>query len=192
VITSIQGTLASAAPLRAVIEVNGLGYEVHLPLTTAEKLPPAGRPVKLHTHVVYREDAHILYGFSSEAERDFFRMMIEHVTGVGPKVALTIMSKLSLPLLEGAIRAGDVAMLSQCPGIGRKTAERLIVELKTKVGGAGATMDATPVASAHADAVGALIALGYKPADAEQAVRRAALALGGVPTTEALVKHALS
>ena len=124
-ITSIQGTLATATPLRAVIEVNGLGYEVHVPVTTAEKLPAPGKPVKLHTHVVYREDAHTLYGFHGEAERDFFRLMIEHVTGVGPKMALTIMSKLSLPMLESAIRAGDIGTLAQCPGIGRKTAERL-------------------------------------------------------------------
>ena len=136
-ITSIQGTLASAKPLRAVVEVGGLGYEVHVPVTTAEKLPVPGKPVKLHTHVVYREDNQTLYGFHAEAERDFFRLMIEQVTGVGPKVALTILSKLSLPVLEGAIRAGDIATLAQCPGIGRKTAERLVVELKAKVGAAG-------------------------------------------------------
>lgn len=194
-ITSIQGTLASATPLRAVVEVGGLGYEVHVPVTTAEKLPVPGKPVKLHTHVVYREDNHTLYGFHAEAERDFFRLMIEQVTGVGPKVALTILSKLSLPVLESAIRAGDIATLAQCPGIGRKTAERLVVELKSKVGATADSGIAAAVAgapSAHADAVAALAALGYKPADAEQAVRRAALAIGGEPTTEALVKRALN
>lgn len=194
-ITSIQGLLASATPLRAVIELNGLGYEVHIPVTTAEKLPVPGKPVKLHTHVVYREDNQVLYGFHGEAERDFFRLMIEQVTGVGPKVALTILSKLSLPVLESAIRAGDIATLAQCPGIGRKTAERLVVELKAKVGatpGSTAAATATGGNSSHADAVAALGALGYKPADAEQAVRRAALALGGEPTTEALIKRALN
>ncbi len=195
-ITSIQGTLASATPLRAVIELNGLGYEVHIPVTTAEKLPAPGKPVKLHTHVVYREDNQVLYGFHGEAERDFFRLMIEQVTGVGPKVALTILSKLSLPVLEGAIRAGDIATLAQCPGIGRKTAERLVVELKAKVGATSGNATtggaATGGNSSHADAVAALGALGYKPADAEQAVRRAALALGGEPTTEALIKRALN
>jgi Holliday junction DNA helicase RuvA len=195
-ITSIQGTLASATPLRAVVEVGGLGYEVHVPVTTAEKLPVSGKPVKLHTHVVYREDNQTLYGFHTEAERDFFRLMIEQVTGVGPKVALTILSKLSLPVLEGAIRAGDIATLASCPGIGRKTAERLVVELKSKVGASAAEAapagDAGRGQSAHADAVAALAALGYKPADAEQAVRRAALALGGEPTTEALIKRALN
>src|SRR5476651_2669155 len=133
-ITSIQGTLTSASALRAVVELNGFGYEVNVPLTTAEKLPAPGATVKLHTLVIYREDAQTLYGFASAAERDFFRLMIEHVSGVGPKVALSIMSRLSLPLLEGAIRAGDVSTLAKCPGIGKKTAERLVVELKAKVG----------------------------------------------------------
>lgn len=201
-ITSIQGLLVEATPLRAIIELNGLGYEVNIPVTTAEKLPAPGATVKLHTHVIYREDAQTLYGFASPAERDFFRLMIEHVSGVGPKVSLTIMSRLSLPLLESAIRMGDVATLAKCPGIGKKTAERLVVELKSKVGnidsaispaseGAGAA-GAGAEASPHRDAISALIALGYKAADADQAVRQAALALGGKVTTEALIKKALS
>ncbi|HZP58913.1 MAG TPA: Holliday junction branch migration protein RuvA [Opitutaceae bacterium] len=201
-ITSLQGTLAAASPLRAVIELNGLGYEVNIPLTTAEKLPATGAQVKLHTLVVYREDAQTLYGFATTEERDFFRLLIEHVTGVGPKGALTIMSRLSLPLLENAIRAGDVGTLAKCPGIGKKTAERLVVELKGKLGApaAGASVGsgivpaetaALPDSRQH-DAVMALTALGYKAADADQAVRRAALALGGKATTEALVKKALS
>lgn len=199
-ITSIHGTLASATPLHAIIELNGFGYEVNIPLTTAERLPATGATVKLHTHVVYREDAQTLYGFATAEERDFFRLMIEHVTGVGPKMALTIMSKLSLPLLEGAIRAGDVNTLAKCPGIGKKTAERLVVELKAKVGGlsgassigAGDGGTAAPAENSHRDAVSALIALGYKAGDADQAIRRAALALGAGATTEALIKKALN
>jgi Holliday junction DNA helicase RuvA len=197
-ITSIQGTLASATPLRAVIELNGLGYEVHIPVTTAETLPAAGSTVKLHTLAIYREDSQTLYGFARAEERDFFRLMIENVTGVGPKVALSIMSRLSLPLLESAIRQGDVATLAKCPGIGKKTAERLVVELRAKVGLAS-TAD-SPVAGAagsgetaspHRDAVAALVALGYKAADADRAVRQAALALGADASTEALIKRAL-
>lgn len=199
-ITSIQGTLVSATPLRAIIELNGFGYEVNIPVTTAERLPVVGATVKLHTLVIYREDAQSLYGFATTADRDFFRLMIEHVTGVGPKVALSIMSRLSLPMLESAIRVGDVATLAKCPGIGKKTAERLIVELRAKVGAIG---DATNLAtdqgaaaasdnSVHRDAVAALIALGYKAADADQAIRRALLALGEKATTEALIKKALS
>jgi holliday junction DNA helicase RuvA len=198
-ITSIQGTLTAATPLHAIVELNGFGYEVNIPVTTAEKLPSPGAMVKLHTLVIYREDAQTLYGFASPAERDFFRLMIENVTGVGPKMALTIMSRLSLPSLESAIRMGDIATLAKCPGIGKKTAERLIVELKSKVGGgdftAGATAEpgAAPTgSSSHRDAVSALIALGYKAADADQAVRRSALTLGPDATTESLIKKSLS
>src|SRR5438045_9763729 len=113
-ITSIQGTLTAATPLRAIIELNGFGYEVHVPLTTAEKLPQVGAAVKLHTLVIYREDAQTLYGFTTVAERDFFRLMIENVTGVGPKLALTIMSRLSLPLVESAIRMGASGTFATC------------------------------------------------------------------------------
>src|ERR1041384_3591815 len=180
-ITSIQGTLTAATPLRAVVELNGFGYEVNVPVTTAEKLPQPGASVKLHTLVIYREDSQTLYGFATPAERDFFRLMIENVTGVGPKMALTIMSRLSLPSLEGAIRTGDIATLAKCPGIGKKTAERLIVELKAKVGGDAIGMTAIVSGGESAgtgrttrDAVAALVALGYRPADADEAVRRAA------------------
>jgi Holliday junction DNA helicase RuvA len=199
-ITSIQGLLTSTTPLHAVIELNGLGYEVHVPVTTAEKLPAAGATVKLHTLVIYREDAQTLYGFATPAERDFFRLMIENVTGVGPKMALTIMSRLSLPSLESAIRMGDIATLAKCPGIGKKTAERLIVELKAKVGDFAEVASApnpngesAPAAgSVQRDAIAALIALGYRAADADQSVRHASLALGPKATTEALIKKALS
>ncbi len=196
-ITSIQGTLASSGPLQAVIELNGFGYEVHIPVTTAEKLPPAGSAVKLHTLAIYREDSQTLYGFASAAERDFFRLMIENVTGIGPKVGLSILSRLSLPLLESAIRTGDVTTLAQCQGIGRKTAERLVVELRARLGAPGALTPAEAAggggdASPHRDAVAALMALGYKAATADESVRRAALALGPGAATEALIKKALA
>jgi holliday junction DNA helicase RuvA len=199
-ITSIQGVLVAATPLHAIVELNGFGYEVNIPVTTAEKLPPAGATVKLHTLVIYREDAQTLYGFATPAERDFFRLMIENVTGVGPKGALGIMSRLSLPLLENAIRAGDVGSLSKVPGIGKKTAERLVVELRAKLGantvapalGADGEPALPSAGSTHRDAVAALIALGYKAADADQAVRHALLALGPKATTEALIKKSLS
>jgi Holliday junction DNA helicase RuvA len=203
-ITSIQGLLSECTALRAVVELNGLGYEVNIPVTTAEKLPAPGAQVKLHTLVIYREDAQTLYGFATPAERDFFRLMIETVSGVGPKLALTIMSRMSLPVLEASIRDGDVAGLSKCPGIGKKTAERLVIELRAKV---GASSSASPVAGAAGsaqaagastpdtpfrDAVLALNSLGYKAADADAAVRRAQVALGAGATTEALIKRALA
>ena len=197
-ITSIQGTLTEATPLRAVVEVGGFGYEVNVPVTTAERLPRAGSAVKLHTLVIYREDSQTLYGFATPEDRDFFRLMIENVTGVGPKMALSIMSRLSLPLLQGAIRAGDVSTLAKCPGIGKKTAERLVVELKAKVGASSGAVAAVLAAGApagahspHADAVAALVALGYKVGDADEAIRRASLALGDSATTEAMIRKAL-
>jgi len=202
-ITSIQGTLTDATALRAIVELNGFGYEVNIPVTTAEKLPAAGALVKLHTLVIYREDAQTLYGFATTAERDFFRLMIEHVTGIGPKSALTIMSKLSLSSLETAIRAGAIATLAKCPGIGKKTAERLVVELRTKVGtsgpldpaslGTGSAPEGQPASETKLhDAILALTALGYKAVDADVAIRRATLALGPLATTEQLIKKALS
>jgi Holliday junction DNA helicase RuvA len=201
-ITSIQGLLTSSTPLHAIIELNGFGYEVNIPVTTAEKLPVLGVNVKLYTHVIYREDAQTLYGFATAVDRDFFRLMIEHVTGIGPKSALGIMSRLSVDLLESAIRAGDVGLLAKCPGIGKKTAARPVVELKSKVGTTGAvaakgdqSAEATAPASgvsAHRDAIAALMALGYKAPDADAAVRQAALALGSKASTEALIKKALS
>ncbi len=201
-IASIQGTLTESTPLRAVVELNGFGYEVNVPVTTAERLPAPGATVKLHTLVIYREDAQTLYGFATPEDRDFFRLMIENVTGVGPKMALSIMSRLSLASLQSAIRSGDIGLLAKCQGIGKKTAERLIVELRGKVGadpGSPAVeTDAAPAAASdgagaiHRDAVAALVALGYKQADADQAVRRGALTLGPKATTESLIKKALA
>jgi Holliday junction DNA helicase RuvA len=197
-ITSVSGLLVSATPLTAVIEAGGLGYEVHIPVTTAERLPAPGQQAKLHTLAVYREDSATLYGFATEEERDFFRLMVEKVTGVGPKMALSVLSKLSLPTLRGAIAAGDVGLLAKCPGIGRKTAERLVIELRDKL--APADLGATALASSEAaapvdnrvrDAVLALTALGYKAADADRAVRQAWVVLGATASTEALIKKAL-
>lgn len=198
-ITRISGLLLSATPLNAVIEAGGLAYEVHIPVTTAERLPQPGQQIQLHTLVIYREDSQTLYGFAAEAERDFFRLMIEKVTGVGPKMALSVLSKLSLPVLQSAISAGDVGLLAKCPGIGKKTAERLVMELRDKLGGTtvAPTVGDTgqhPVPSADnkvRDAVMALVALGYKAADADKSVRQAWVALGPAATTEALIKKAL-
>lgn len=197
-ITSLAGTLVSCSALTAVVETGGLGYEVQVPLTTAERLPAPGQPVRLHTLVVYREDSQTLYGFAAAEDRDFFRLLVEKVSGIGPKTALSLLSRLSLATLRGAIAAGDVALLSKCPGIGRKTAERLVVELRDQLGAPSLTAAApapgvVPVGGdgrLH-DAVLALVALGYKQADADKSVRQAALALGPAATTEALIKRAL-
>jgi Holliday junction DNA helicase RuvA len=201
-ITSISGILVSATPLHAIIETGGFGYEVHIPVTTAERLPSPGQPAKLHTLAVYREDSQTLYGFTTEEERDFFRMLVEKVTGVGPKMALSVLSKLSLSTLKSAIIAGDVGLLAKCPGIGRKTAERLVMELRDKLNPAdlgsvsptsadAKTNAPTQVENKIRDAVMALVALGYKAADADKSVRQAWVAMGPSATTEALIKKAL-
>jgi len=199
-ITHIAGKLIEATPVSAVVEAGGIGYEVNVPVTTAEKLPPGGREVFLYTVAVYREDSQALYGFHSREDRDFFRTMVEKVSGIGPRIALNIMSRMSVPSLRGAIAASDVALLSKCPGIGKKTAERLCVELRDKMqipaapgAGAGAAgAAATAAGSTRQDAVAALITLGYKLPDADKAVRRAEDTLGSDATTEALIRHALS
>jgi Holliday junction DNA helicase RuvA len=199
-ITRITGTLVSATPLHAVIETGGLAYEVHIPVTTAERLPQPGQQARLHTLVVYREDSQTMYGFAGEEERDFFRLLVEKVSGIGPKTALSIFSKLSLPTLQGAIANGDVALLAKCPGIGKKTAERLVMELRDKLGTVAAPASApsaadgitpAPADNKIRDAVLALVALGYKAPDADKSVRQAWVALGSSATTEALIKKAL-
>ncbi len=199
-ITRITGTLVSATPLSAVIENGGLAYEVHIPVTTAERLPSPGQQARLHTFVVYREDSQTLYGFATDEERDFFRLLVEKVTGVGPKMALSVLSKLSLSVIKGAIAGGDVGLLAKCPGIGKKTAERLVIELRDKLAGgssipsasdSGSVPSASQAGNKINDAVLALVALGYKAIDADKVVRQAVAALGPQASTEALIKKAL-
>lgn len=206
-IVHLQGTLVAATPLSAVVDVQGIGYEVHIPVTTAEKLPATGQKVFLHTLAVYREDAQNLYGFATTREREFFRLLVEKVSGIGPRIAISILSRLSVDMLQQAIAQGDVALLAKCPGIGKKTAERLVVELRDKLaaslgGGIGAA-DASASGGATAgtagagpsnvtDAVAALVALGYKLADADKSVRKALEAAGSGATTEELIRKALS
>ncbi len=203
-IVSLEGILTEVNPLLATIEANGLGYEVHLPLPTMEQLPPVGCKVKLFTQAVYREDSQTLYGFHKQSDREFFRLLVEKVSGIGPKIALRIMSRLSVTVLKSAIGAADVALLSKCPGIGKKTAERLVIELKDKVGAEFSVESKTPFiqgTSASAltdadtriqDAVAALMTLGYKAPDADKAVRKMMSKLPPDAPTEDLIKGALS
>ncbi len=195
-IVSLRGKLIEAGVLRVVIEASGVGYEVNVPVTTAERLPMVGSEVCLLIHHVFREDGQALYGFAVAEERDFFRLLVEKVSGVGPKMALNILSRLALPILRDAIIRGDVALLAQCPGVGKKTAERLVVELKDKGGleGPGVVTTAAPSAaapSAASDAVAALVALGFKAPDADKGVRAALTKLGPGATADQLVKAAL-
>jgi Holliday junction DNA helicase RuvA len=202
-IALIEGILIEATPLEALILVNGLGYAVSIPVTTAEKLPPTGQRVRLHTHAVYREDSQALYGFSGREERDFFRILTEKVSGIGPKTAISILSGLSLESLKAALRAGDVATLAKCHGIGKKTAERLCLELKDVVGAAGPATagagsgaglpgggSALPVSRAG-DAMAALVTLGFKADAADRAVRRAMEKVAEDASTEEIIRAAL-
>jgi Holliday junction DNA helicase RuvA len=197
-IVSLRGKLIEAGVLRVVIESAGVGYEVNVPVTTAERLPKLGAEVFLLVHHVFREDGQALYGFAVAEEREFFKLLVEKVSGVGPKMALNILSRLSLPILRDAILRGDVALLSQCPGVGKKTAERLVMELKDKVGLEGSAPSVAALAPAAAlaptpasDALAALVALGFKPADADKGVRTAVAKLGPGATADQLVKAAL-
>lgn len=196
-IVGIRGNLVKATPLSAIIDVNGIFYEINIPITTAEQLGGINSEVFLHTHAIYREDSQTLYGFATTSERDFFKMLVEKVSGIGPKIALNIMSRMSVETLRSAIESGDVALLSKCQGIGKKTAERLIVELRGAFGAIaaqprGATAsDATPPSAKFSDAVAALAALGFKLSDADKAVRAASSKLPENASTEEIVKTAL-
>jgi Holliday junction DNA helicase RuvA len=194
-ITFLEGVLSESLPTQIVVNVHGVGYEVHIPLSSFDKLPPNGKPVKILTHLQVREDAHILYGFMSAAERDLFRLLINHVSGIGPKLGLAVLSGMTVGNFKTAVVNGNSGLLAKISGIGKKTAERIVLELKDKLGIAAAW----EVASAeHApdtvrinDAVLALLSLGYKQTDAHTAVKAALAAAGATATVEDLVRQAL-
>lgn len=196
-IVMLQGKLAACTVLRAVVVCGGVGYEVQIPVTTAERLGKVGGDVLLHTHQVFREDSQALYGFATAEERDFFALVVEKVSGIGPKTAMALFSRLSLPALTQAVATGDLALLASCPGIGKKTAERLVLDLRDKVSVGGVPVTPSPSAgsspagSAAADAVAALVALGTKAADAEKLIRGAATKAGPGATADQLVRAAL-
>jgi Holliday junction DNA helicase RuvA len=196
-ITFLHGKLVEALPTQVTVEVQGVGYEVLIPLSSYDKLPPPGHDVRLLTHLAVREDAHTLYGFMTAAERDLFRLLIHTVSGIGPKIALNILSGMNVTALRGAVANGDVKALSQISGVGRKTAERIVVELRDKIGAAGAWEAASAARALSAadqklnDAVLALLALGFKQIEAHDAVRAAQSILGPQAGTEDLVRAAL-
>jgi Holliday junction DNA helicase RuvA len=198
-IAQIKGTVLESTPLLVVLEAAGVGYEVHIPITTAEKVPKIGAECSLFIHSVYREDSATLYGFATREDRDFYRLLIEKVSGIGPKIGISMLSRMSTELLRSAIASSDVALLSKCPGIGKKTAERLVIELKDKVGLASTSSEATtgevPAStepSTFQDAVASLMTLGYKPADADKLVREAVSKLDANAPVELLLREALS
>jgi Holliday junction DNA helicase RuvA len=162
----LKGRLAVKQPPMLMVDVNGVGYEMEAPMSTFYGLPATGEPVALFTHLVVREDAHILYAFGTDGERRLFRGLLK-VSGVGPKIALGILSGASVDDFLRIIEAEDIAMLTRIPGIGRKTAERVIIEMRDSVKKLSVPSAAAGVAGALAtpqsEAFSALIALGYKP-----------------------------
>jgi len=196
-ITFLHGMLVEALPTQITVEVNGVGYEALIPLSSYDKLPAPGHEVRLLTHLVVREDAHTLYGFMTAAERDLFRLLTNTVSGIGPKIALNVLSGISVTAFRGAVANGDVKALSQVPGVGRKTAERIVVELRDKVGAAGAWEAASaqralsPEDQRVNDAVLALMALGFKQVEAHDSIRKVQSSLGPQATVEELVRACL-
>lgn len=189
-IARLQGQLIEKQPPVLVVDINGVGYELEAPMSTFYKVT-LGAPVTLFTHQVVREDAHLLYGFASRDERDLFRTLLK-VNGVGPKLALAILSGMEADAFAACVRQGDVATLVRIPGVGKKTAERLVMELRDRVGDGpaglpsfgGVEVPATP----ERDAITALIALGYKAVEAERAVGKIKLENA---TAEDLIRQAL-
>jgi Holliday junction DNA helicase RuvA len=190
----LKGRLAAKNPPGLLIDVNGVGYELEAPMSTFYGLPGTGEPVALFTHMVVREDAHALFGFGTEGERRLFRSLLK-ISGIGPKIALGILSGASVEDFLRTIEAEDIAMLTRIPGIGRKTAERVIIEMRDSVKKLSTAFPGTEAAPAFAapsspqsEAFGALLALGYKPPEATRLLK--AVDEPGLSTTE-LIRNAL-
>ncbi|MBL9135876.1 MAG: Holliday junction branch migration protein RuvA [Verrucomicrobiales bacterium] len=196
-IAFLRGTLVEALPTKVTLEVHGVGYEVLIPLSSFDRLPSVGQEVHLLTRLVIREDAHTLYGFMTAAERELFRLLVDTVTGIGPKIALSILSGMPPIAFRGAVASGDIRALSQISGVGKKTAERIVVELRDKVGpsaeweAASAARSASTAEPSLHDAVLALTALGFKQPEALEAVRAAQIVLGPKATVEDLIRQCL-
>ncbi|MAG01471.1 MAG: Holliday junction branch migration protein RuvA [Acidiferrobacteraceae bacterium] len=187
----IRGKLSFKHPPQLQVEVQGVGYEMEAPMTTFYDLPKIGESVILHTHLVVREDAHLLYAFTRLSERDLFRMLLK-VNGVGPRVALAILSGIPADDFACCVADGDSARLTRIPGIGRKTADRLVIEMRDRKLPIDGLQDSDPSgtgkASTSEDAIRALVALGYRPADAAKAIR--AVADQGL-SSEEIIRQAL-
>lgn len=168
----IQGLLLEKHPPQIVVDCNGVGYELEVPMSTFYNLPATGERVNLLTHLVVREDAHLLYGFGTEGERRAFRQLLK-ISGVGARTALAVLSGLSVAELAEAVTLQETGRLTKIPGIGKKTAERLLLELKDKLGvELGATVAAARPAPATGDVLRALVALGYSETESVAAVRQ--------------------
>lgn len=188
----LRGTLLEKEAGWALLDVNGVGYGIDMPSNAVDQLPEAGEAVTIHTYLHVREDAMILFGFHTPEEREAFSVFIQ-VSGIGPKTALGILAAISIDHFAQAIVTGDIATLTRIPGIGKKSAERIIVEMKDRIGRLPRPVEtaAIPMDGHARQACEALMALGCKPAIAEQAVGKAAQTLGGEAQIEDLVREAL-
>jgi Holliday junction DNA helicase RuvA len=167
----LNGTLADKNPPQVLVDCHGVGYEVDVPMSTFYNLPGIGDKVTLLTHFVVREDAQILFGFATPSEREAFRQLIK-ISGVGPRTALSVLSGMSVGDIAQAVTAQDATRLVKVPGIGKKTAERLLLELKGKIGAdLGHAAGAGPASDAQADILQALVALGYSDKEAQAALK---------------------
>ncbi|MGA2023245.1 MAG: Holliday junction branch migration protein RuvA [Steroidobacteraceae bacterium] len=196
-IGSLSGVLAFRSPPHLLLDVGGVGYELEAPMSTFYGLPAVGERTRLLTHLVVREDAHVLYGFATLQERSLFRSLLK-VSGVGPRIALAILSGVTAAAFAQAVRAEDVAVLTRIPGVGRKIAERLIVEMRDRLEEA-ASLGAAPPAladgvrvapGAQSEAYSALVGLGYKPVEATRLLRAAGEESEAL-STEELIRRAL-
>ncbi len=185
----IKGTLISISPVEAVIEAGGIGYLISVPLHVHTHLPSVGQEAQLHLSVVIRDDAHELYGFHTQDERNLFKKLCS-VSGVGPKIALSLIGHLAWKDLCMAISSGNSQMLCSIPGVGKKTAERLIIDLKDKVKNLSC-VESLPQNSSSTDAIQALIHLGYKPGQAQRAVQAALNAAETPPSLSKLITLSL-
>jgi Holliday junction DNA helicase RuvA len=191
----LRGRLAAKQPPQLLIDVGGVGYEVEAPMSTFYGLPAAGAEVSLFTHLVVREDAHILFAFGTERERRLFRELLK-VSNVGPKLALSLLSGMSVDAFMMCVEADDADTLVRIPGVGRKTAERLLIEMRDRIKNLGVASGGSPLAGrpvesgggAQAEAYSALIALGYKPAEVTRLLRAVD---ASVQTTEEIIRSAL-
>lgn len=194
-ITFIEGLLVEKDPTRVVVNVQGVGYEVFIPLSSYDRLPASGETVRILTYDHVREDTHALYGFMTGEERRLF-LLLMGVSGIGPRLALTALSGLSVRDLKAAVAQGDIKRLSSVSGIGKKTAERMVVELRDKLT-AGEALEAVAGGGAEPDvrlrdAILALISLGYKQAEAQTRVRDVLARVGAKSTVEEIVRKALA
>jgi Holliday junction DNA helicase RuvA len=199
-IAFVRGILADSLPNQVTVDVNGVGYQAYIPLSTFDKLPHPGAEVNLLTHYHVTERDHVLYGFLTMDERDLFRLLIDRVSGIGPKLALAVLSGMPVADFKDAVIRSDLAALSRMKGVGKKTAERIVLELQDKVGVVQTWQDSRSAHAEHdssrqsqTDAVLGLIALGFKQSEAQKAVTELVKSKGSDPalTADRLIRESL-